>query len=516
MKQRQSIAVLVAIAAIVGACAGTDWDEENQSLPETHSPPVAEHPSATLIPPNSEPYPDVYFDNPGVSPFIDSEDDPLSTFALDVDTGSYTVARRYLADGFLPEPDSVRVEEYVNYFDQGYPMPDPEDGLGLFVDGGVTPFVQSVRSRVIRIGVQAAEPDAWTRPDANLVFVIDTSGSMERENRLELVKEALTMMLRELRPTDTLSVVEYGSHARLVLPPTRIDDGFHIEEAIRSLRPGGSTNAASGLELGYRAAAEGYRPGGINRVILCSDGVANFGEATDAEGILDLIARDALRGIHLVTAGFGMGNYNDVLMEQLADRGNGLYAYIDDLDEAHRLFVQDLSGTLQTVAMDARIQVEFDPLGVQSWRLIGFENRAMSDERFRDDSTDAGEVGAGHTVTALYEVKPTPEAEDGVTGLGAVHLRWIDPETREPREVARPLSMTDLAADFGSTDPHFQLSVVVAQYAEILRESVWADQIGVDMDDIAEHADRVGRLLSENRDVAEFVELVRRAAWLEG
>jgi Ca-activated chloride channel family protein len=510
------LAVIVAMSTMVTACGNTDWDEETETFPESHSPPVATAPPARPNVPNAEPYPDVYFDNPGVSPFVDTEDDSLSTFALDVDTGAYTVGRRYLDDGLIPDKDSVRVEEYVNYFEQGYPVPGPSEGLSLVVDGGPTPFLQNERSRVIRIGVQAADVGEWGRPEANLVFVIDTSGSMELENRLELVKEALTMLLGELGPKDTLAVVEYGTRARLVLAPTRVGDGSEIAHVIRSLRPGGSTNAAAGLQLGYRAAGAAYREGGINRVILCSDGVANFGDATDAGGILDLITDDARRGIQLVTAGFGMGNYNDVLMEQLADRGDGFYAYVDDLDEAHRLFVQDLDGTLQTVAKDARIQVEFDPFGVQSWRLIGFENRDVSDERFRDDSLDAGEIGAGHTVTALYEVQPPAEwADVAPMEFGVVRLRWVDAVTQEPREIERRIGSFDLSQDFESTDPRFQLSVVVAQYAEVLRGSVWAEQIDVDLFELSEHARSVAQLLPDDRDVIELMDLIRRAASLE-
>ncbi|HZD23630.1 MAG TPA: von Willebrand factor type A domain-containing protein, partial [Acidimicrobiia bacterium] len=277
------------------------------------------------------------------------------TFALDVDTGSYSVARRYLRDGYLPDKDSVRVEEFVNYFAQDYSIPTIEEGLSLSIDGGTTPFVQNPRNQVVRVGVQAGQIDPNQRSDANLVFVIDTSGSMAREDRLGLVKRSLELLVGSLRPTDTIAIVEYGSTARQVLPPTPVGEEGTILGAIDSLQPNGSTNAAQGLELGYQLANQAFEPGGINRVILCSDGVANVGAATDAEGILNLIASDAERGINLVTVGFGMGNYNDVLMEQLADQGDGFYSYVDTLDEARRIFVDGLSGTLETVAGEAKI-----------------------------------------------------------------------------------------------------------------------------------------------------------------
>lgn len=512
MRNRRLIAATLSIAALVSACSGAsaDWSGTSPAGPPATG---SVSPPATLAPTNDEPYDAVYFDNPGVNPFIDTEDDGLSTFALDVDTGSYTVARRFLSDGYLPDKDSVRVEEFVNYFDQDYAVPTIEEGLAISVDGGTTPFVQNPRNQVVRIGVQAGEVAAETRPDANLVFVIDTSGSMEREDRLGLVKQSLELLVAGLRPTDTIGIVEYGTHARTVLEPTPVGEEGEILRAIDSLRPNGSTNAADGLQMGYRMANEAFRPEGINRVVLCSDGVANMGPTTSAEGILDLIERDAERGIELVTVGFGMGNYNDVLMEQLANQGDGFYAYVDTLDEAGRLFVEGLSGTLQTVAKEAKIQVEFDSELVQSWRLIGFENRALDDEDFLDDTVDAGEIGAGHTVTALYEIKPVTADVSG--DLGVARLRWLDPDTNTVRETQQVISTSGLASEFTSTSPRFQLGVVVAQYAEVLRESHWARQIGSDLDDVAGWGDHLLQVLPEDPDVAELTNLMRRAASIE-
>lgn len=508
-KRVRTATVVTTLALVLGACGGGDYSSSSAPTGNNQTPPPAQATSPTLASPNGEPYDAVFYDNPGVNPFIDTEDDHLSTFALDVDTGSYTVARRYLRDGFLPDKDSVRVEEFVNYFDQDYPVPTVEQGLSLSVDGGTTPFVQNPRNQVVRIGVQAGQVDNATRGDANLVFVIDTSGSMAREDRLGLVKRSLELLVSSLRPTDTIAIVEYGTTARQILPPTPVGEEGQILRAIDALQPNGSTNAAHGLELGYQLANQAFEPGGINRVILCSDGVANVGAATDAEGILDLIANDAERGINLVTVGFGMGNYNDVLMEQLANQGDGFYSYVDTLDEARRVFVDGLSGTLVTVAEEAKIQVDFDQGAVQSWRLIGFENRAIEDEDFRDDSVDAGEIGAGHTVTALYEIKPV----EGARGqLGVTTLRWLDPATKEAREIAQPITAEALAADFGATSPRFQLDVVVAQYAEVLRESIWASQSGSDLVEVGNWAAQLPGLIPDDPEVAEFAGLARQAA----
>ena len=513
MRNTRSARFVLSAAAMsltLAACSGSGSSGSWQAPPPTLAAPAAGG-TQPFVPPNGEPYDAVFYDNPGVNPFIDAEDDAFSTFALDVDTGSYTIHRRYLTDGNLPDKDSVRVEEFVNFFDQDYAAPDVEDGLSLSIDGGETPFLQNPRNRVVRVGVQAGDVDPETRGDANLVFVIDTSGSMDREDRLETVKKSLEMLVASLRPSDSIGIVEYGSQARTILEPTPVANEGTIISAINSLRPNGSTNAAAGLTLAYEMANNAYQPNGINRVILCSDGVANVGAATDADGILEMIKDDAEVGIELVTVGFGMGNYNDVMMEQLANSGDGFYAYVDTLDEARRLFVDDLQGTLQTVAKEAKIQVEFDRRVVQSWRLIGFENRALEDEDFRDDSVDAGEIGSGHTVTALYEIKPVPDAT-GVAGVA--RLRWEDPTSGAIREIEEPIALGLLDVEFERTAPHFQLDVTVAQYAEVLRESIWAEQAGTDMAGVLTWSERVASLFPEDPDVVEFAGLVRQAAAL--
>lgn len=499
---------------MLGACGGssgsTTWAPDvggtTWAATATTTPSSFEPTTTTVY--QDYPYPDVAFPDQGFNPPVDTDFDGVSTFALDVDTGSYSIARKFVLDGYLPDPDSIRVEEFVNYFQQDYAQPRWADGLAVTIDGSTTPFLSSPFDRIIRVGIQSAELPEELRRHAALTFVIDTSGSMEEGRRLELVKESLRMLVDELQATDTVAVVAYNDNAAVILGPTAIEDRRSILEAIDQLRPGGSTNAEAGLTLGYWLAAEAFQEGAINRVVLASDGVANVG-TTDAEGILGRIADDAARGINLVTIGVGMGNYNDVLMEQLADQGDGFYAYVDDLDEAHRIFVQDLTATLQTAAQDARVQVEFNPEVVQSYRLIGFENRAMADQDFRNDYADAGEIGAGHTVTALYEVRLHEQNPTGV--IGVVRLRWVHPETGEPRETEQFFGPENLYEGFEWASPRFQQDVLVARYAELLRFNTWDQELSLSLEDLTTRASNLRSELSGDNAFDEFAELVERA-----
>jgi Ca-activated chloride channel family protein len=515
MKHR--ITVLIAALAVLGAaCTGADAVDDGTNLPPlttvvgavAYEQELALSAGGDAIP-NDEPYDLVFFENYGVNPRIDTEDDPLSTFAVDVDTGSYTIARRWIRDGNLPDKDSVRVEEYVNYFDPGYDAPESST-FAVFVDGGPTPFAENERYQYVRIGIQGMVVPDDDRPRANLTFVIDVSGSMASEDRLGTVQESLALLVGELRPDDTVGIVVYGERGRVVLEPTEVADRERILDAIAELESEGSTNAEEGLLLGYRMASRAFAEDGINRVILCSDGVANVGN-TGPESILETIREEAEDGIQLVTVGFGMGNYNDVLMEQLADDGDGFYAYVDDLDEAERLFVHGLTGTLFTIAKDTKIQVEFDPETVERWRLVGFENRALADEDFRDDSVDAGEVGAGHSVTALYEIR-TVEGIGEDASLGMVRLRWLDPATGEASEMEQAFGTADLSAEWSETPEHFQLAATVATFAEVLRESYWTQHLT--LDDLVPYAMRMEELLLSDEDVAELADLVETAAEL--
>jgi Ca-activated chloride channel family protein len=460
--------------------------------------------------PNDEPYDAMFFEEYGVNPFVDTDEDNLSTFAVDVDTGSYTIMRYYVNDGFLPPDESVRVEEYVNYFDQGYAPPaEGEGAFAIHLDGAPS-FYGGEQHHLVRVGLQGYLPSPEERPDVVLTFVIDVSGSMDRQDRLELVKDALELLVRELRPGDRIGIAVYGSRGRELLEHTPVSEADEILEAINRLKPEGSTNAEEGLRIGYRMAAKAFDPEAINRVILCSDGVANVGK-TGAESIWEEIGDYADQGIYLTTVGFGMGNYNDVLMEQLADHGDGFYAYVDTITEAERLFVYELPSTLQVIARDARIQVEFNPSVVRSYRLIGYENRDMADEEFRNDDVDAGEIGVGHSVTALYEIKLWEGASSTDPAI-TVYVRYENPDTGETVEINRSISWGEFAGAFEEASPRFQLAAVVTEYAEVLRHSYWAKESS--LDDVLTQARRVAEYFPEDEDVIEFLRLVEQATIL--
>ncbi|RPI92447.1 MAG: VWA domain-containing protein [Chloroflexi bacterium] len=484
---------------------GSDAPAEEALAPDYSSEKSLQNADSQMDSNEREPY-DMFFEDYGVNPSIDTDDDNLSTFALDVDTGSYTIMRNYLTDGNLPPPDSVRVEEYVNYFEQGYPRPLEHQAFGIYIDGAPAPFTQSERYHMLRVGIQGYDVPDDERKDAALTFVIDVSGSMDMDNRLGLVKRSLELLVEQLKPSDTVSIVVYGTEAHIVLEPTSGSDKGRILEAIYSLQPEGTTNAEAGIRLGYKMAMHAYKPGGINRVVLCSDGVANVGE-TGPDAILQEVRHYVEEGVNLTTIGFGMDNYNDVLMEQLADDGDGFYAYVDDMREARRLFIDQLTGTIQTIAMDAKVQVDFNPEMVMRYRLVGFENRAIADDDFRDNTVDAGEIGAGHSVTALYDVKLYPEAYGNIA---TVFMRWQDPDTRQVVELSQDFSASELERDFERADPYFQRAVVVAEYAEILKQSYWAEESS--LRHVYREAERVSELLDWDEDMSEFMELIRRAS----
>ena len=455
--------------------------------------------SATV---NDAAYDLTFFKNYGVNPFIDTEDDHLSTFAVDVDTASYTVARRFVQDGNLPDPDSVRVEEFVNYFEQGYERPG-EGAFAIHLEGSPSPFGQE-NHWLMRVGLQGKSVSAEERKDATLIFTIDVSGSMGREDRLGLVKQSLRLLVDELRDTDKVGIVTYGSRGSVLLEPTDGEEKGRIMGAIDSLQPTGSTHVEDGLRLAYKMASGEVEPGRITRVIVLSDGVGNVGN-TGAESILRQISENVEKGITLTTVGFGMGNYNDVLMEQLANDGDGSYHYVDTLAEARRIFVENLTGTLQVIAKDGKIQVDFNPDVVSRFRLLGYENRRVDDQDFRNDEVDAGEIGADHSVTALYELKLRDDA-DGL--LSTVRVRYEDPDSGEVYEIYREFNRADLEASLEQTSPRFQVAAVVAEYAEILRESYWAQE--GNLEDVVSEARRIQLLLPEEIDFAEFTDLVVR------
>jgi Ca-activated chloride channel family protein len=327
--------------------------------------------------------------------------------------------------------------------------------------------------------------------------------------RLETVKRSLGLLVSRLRSDDTIAIVAFADNARVVLQPSSAAEPQAILRAIESLQPGGSTNAQAGLELGFDLAAQMNRAGISNRVIIASDGVANVG-LTDPGSMLARIDGAVQSGIDLISIGVGMGNFNDALLEQLADRGNGFYAYINDQTEADRVFGSQLTGTLDTVARDARVQVEFNPGAVASYRLLGYENRAMPDQDFNNPSADAGEVGAGHSVTALYEIQPTWSSDPT---LGQVTLHWIDPETGARQAAVADITSAAFSRDFYSASPSFRLAATVGAFAELLRQSPYA--IGYTLADVAREAAGVLGSFDGNSDVAQFVRLAQSAASME-
>ena len=484
---------------------------ESEESASATAPAVGQYRASGDIASPEAPYDTTTFQDYGTNAPVATSEDRFSTFAVDVDTGSYTIGRRFVADGYLPQADSVRVEEYVNYFDQQYQRPG-RGAFAIHLEGAPTPFVFNEGFHMLRVGIQGLDVAAEDRPPANLTFVIDVSGSMDREDRLETVKDALELLVEQLRPSDQVGIVVYGSEARVVLEPTAVEDDDFIVDAIDRLHPDGSTNAEAGLLLGYDMANRAWSRNAINRVILLSDGVANVGE-TGPEAILDRIGSEA-DDIQLVTVGFGMGNYNDVLMEQLADRGDGFYAYVDTLDEAERIFVDGLSGTLLTIAKDAKIQVEFNQEVVSEYRLIGFENRDVADEDFRNDDIDAGEIGAGHSVTALYEIQLNEDAT-GRDGVATAFLRWEDPDSGDVVEIDEEITVGDLAGRYSQASDTFQLATTVAAYAEVLRDSRWARHF--DIWDVMEEAERLASgSLRTDPDVVEFAGIVESVARLKG
>ena len=331
---------------------------------------------------------------------------------------------------------------------------------------------------------------------------------MERDGRLELVKDALRQLVAGLGQADTVAVVTFGDDARVILRPTRATEARSIDAAIDRLRPEGSTNLEAGLRLGYELARDTLSENGVDRVVLASDGVANVG-LTDPDAILRAIRDDAAAGIELVSVGVGMGNYNDALLEQLADQGDGFYAYVNGAEEIDRLFREDLTGTLQAVALDAKAQVEFDPAVVAEYRLLGYEDRAVPDSQFTDDSVAAGAIGAGHSVTALYDVRLREDAGPQAR-LATIRLRWTDPDHGGAQELAHPVRTSDLARRVTEADPHLQFDAVVAATAEVLRDSPFANEL--DLHRIQDAVSREEVALPQTQDVHDFLRLLDELA----
>jgi len=418
--------------------------------------------------------------------FHNAKKTPLSTFGIDVDAASYSNVRRYINNGNLPPADAVRIEEMINYFSYTYPQPNNNDPFSINTEISTAPW--NTNHRLVRIGLQGRKIPVDNLPASNLVFLIDVSGSMNQANKLPLVKSSIKLLVDQLREKDKVAIVVYAGAAGLVLPATSGDKKQTIKNALDQLSAGGSTAGGEGIKLAYKIAAENFVKDGNNRVILASDGDFNIGASSDGE-MQRLIEEKKESGIFLTVLGFGMGNYKDSKMETLADKGNGNYAYIDNITEARKVLVTEFGGTLFTIAKDVKLQVEFNPQKVQSYRLIGYENRLLNKEDFNNDKKDAGDLGSGHTVTALYEIIPTGVKSaftDSVDDLKyqtkitqsdasygnelfTVKLRYKEPNSNTSKLIEKPV--IDKNLDWNSTSVDFRFSAAVAAYGMLLRKS---------------------------------------------
>jgi Ca-activated chloride channel family protein len=425
------------------------------------------------------------------NPFLDAKANPLSTFSIDVDTASYSNARRFINEGSLPPKDAVRVEEMINYFTYDYPQPSDGKPFAVHVDAVSCPWEAS--HRLVRIGLKGKEIATDKRGPSNLVFLLDVSGSMTPPERLPLVKQAMRLLVEKLTENDRVAIVVYAGASGLALPSTLGNEKEKILSALESLEPGGSTNGAEGIQLAYKIAADNFIKGGVNRVILATDGDFNVGVTSQGD-LIRLIEEKAKSAVFLSVLGVGTDNLKDSTMQKLADKGNGNYAYLDSLDEARKVLVQQMNGTLVTIAKDVKIQVEFNPARVASYRLIGYEKRMLRKEDFNNDKVDAGEIGAGHTVTALYEVVPVGASTNPAASVPpvdqlkyssnerstsaqstssnemlTVKLRYKKPDGDKSELVERALTDTD--GKFENAPVDLKFAAAVAEFGMILRDS---------------------------------------------
>jgi len=477
--------------------------------------------------PNTEEYASIYENS-----FQDARTSPLSTFSIDVDGASYSNTRRFLQEGQLPPADAVRLEEFINYFDYDYPQPTGSDPFSITTEVAATPW--NPETKLVHIGLQGRRTDAENLPPSNLVFLIDVSGSMDTPERLPLLKQAFDMLIDQLRPQDRISMVVYAGAAGMVLPPTSGADKETIREALTRLEAGGSTAGGAGLLLAYQAAKQSFIPGGSNRVILATDGDFNVGTSSD-EALVRLIEEKRRSGVFLSVLGFGEGNYKDAKMEQLADKGNGNYFYIDNINEARKVLVEKMAGTLFTIAKDVKLQIEFNPATVKSYRLVGYENRVLAAEDFNDDKKDAGELGSGANVTALYEVVPVHPPRPAVDplkyqndgsrhgwnwGFGGhdaggelltVKFRYKQPNGSTSKLLTRTLKNRDAA--WQDASQNFRFSAAAAGFGMVLRNSQYRGNLDFDKVAVLGRGAR-GRDLDGHR--AEFLTLVETAKSLSG
>lgn len=512
-----------------GVPESVEWDYKNNERKQIASAPPQDFyrpvPQPKPITPGTEAY-DRIIENK----FKRVAQAPLSTFSIDVDTASYSNMRRFLTQGQMPPVDSVRVEELINYFSYDYPQPKGEDPFSSNIEVATAPW--NPQHKLVRVGLKGKDIVSEERPASNLVFLLDVSGSMSSHNKLPLVKQSIQMLTKQLTNRDRVAIVVYAGNSGLVLPSTPGNRHQDIISALERLNAGGSTNGGAGIELAYRVASENFIKGGVNRVILATDGDFNVGN-TSRGGLVSQIESSAKTGVFLSVLGFGMGNLKDATMENLADKGNGNYAYIDTFHEAKKVLVDQMNGTLYTIAKDVKIQVEFNPNRVQSYRLIGYENRALPNRDFNDDTKDAGEIGAGHTVTALYEIVPKgvsatmpqrgvdnlryksvqeeaiakPQADVAFAQeLLTVKLRYKQPDGHTSKLLE--FHVEDVNADYNEASKDFKFASAVAVFGMKLRNSPFAQHLSYDQ--VLKMAEGgLGHDLNGYR--TEFTGLVRKA-----
>lgn len=515
------------MVSILGACGGEQSggapnQSTNKSAYDSAAPPPGYYPKPSAA--AEEPQSHERYNKIEENPFLRVANAPLSTFSIDVDTASYSNVRRFLNDGSMPPKDAVRIEELINYFSYDYPEPVGDTPFSITTETAGCPW--NAKHRLVHIGLQGKRLSMEDLPPANLVFLIDTSGSMSAPDKLPLLQQAMNVLVDQLRPTDRISIVTYAGSSTVLLDSASGDQKDRIRQAFQSLTSGGSTAGAAGIVDAYRLAQKNFVQGGANRVMLATDGDFNVG-VTSQDDLVKMIEEKRQSGVFLSVCGFGTGNLNDAMMEQIADKGNGNYAYIDTIDEARKVLGRELAGTLGTIAKDVKIQIEFNPKAVAGYRLIGYENRVLDAKDFNDDKKDAGEIGAGHAVTALYEVVPagqTVEESGSVdpliyqqeplepTGramsgeLMTVKVRYKQPDGATSKLLSVPV--VDQKTPLDQASRNFKFSAAVASFGMLLRQSKYRGDATYDQV-LAMANTAVGADLQGER--AEFVQLVTRA-----
>lgn len=465
------------------------------------------------------------YDNIVENKFLAATQNPLSTFSIDVDKAAYANVRRFLEGGSLPPAGAVRIEEMINYFRYDYPQ--PENDVPFSVNTEISSCPWNTQHKLVHIGLQGKEIATENLPPSNIVFLIDVSGSMEDYNKLPLVKASMNMLVDKLRETDKVAIVVYAGNAGLVLPSTSGNNKNRIKEAVDNLEAGGSTAGGEGIKLAYKTARENFIKNGNNRIILATDGDFNVGVSSDDE-LVRLVEQERKSGVFLSVLGYGMGNYKDNKMQQIADKGNGNHSYIDNISEARKVLVSEFGGTLFTIAKDVKIQVEFNPQNVQAYRLVGYENRILAAEDFNDDLKDAGELGSGHTVTALYEIIPVGVKDEftksvdplkyqsndkkivpNTTEIMTIKLRYKNPDSDVSKLIIHPVFNN--SKEFTGTSDNFRFSAAIAEFGLLLRNSEFRQHSSLkQVISLAKSA----KGIDEEGYRAEFIRLVQSASSL--